>query len=406
MPSALFSTNSDATNQGYDGAESEVLNFALRSASGVRKWQLQVFSASGFNTGNAIIDNPPRQSTGATELVLDNLNGIQGQLVPAASPVSAIACALPAGEFPAWIVRSIVNDGFNDNGAYDPSLVSERMVVIRDGNGNRAVPPTERTQYHDDGWTEALESVRDSVQVPEGGGAGRIGDLGLEFSPTFLWNGNGGLVDESGNGNDLVLDAGATLNVDVEPGSRGLFLNSNHRHRSASSGVYRHLGDMTLITIFRLINGAPYADEGFIVACAGESDSSTENALYGFRIKDRGIGTYSLEWFQEDGPGTNRTYEVSSADGVIIQDDTTVMVTWVRENSRVRAYVNRDAFGSESPVLPDPTDGSLSIIRTPGFTTPNLGAVLKAIKVIPSPLDLTGVRSEWDIGMGPRFGAS
>lgn len=160
MASAQFSIESDSTNQGFDATDGQAVSFQLRSSAGVNRWQLQVFAAAGFSTGNPILDNPPRQSTGATEVTLDNGAGDTGQLVTASAPTAAITSTLPSGESSSWIVRSLVNGGRNAQGALDPSLIAERMIVIRDGNGTRAPVATETTQYHDDGWCEAIETMR------------------------------------------------------------------------------------------------------------------------------------------------------------------------------------------------------------------------------------------------------
>lgn len=163
MPSALFSINSDLTNQGFDATDGQALTFALRDSAGVSSWQLECFSAAGFDSGNSILDNPPRQSTGATELTLDNGAGDTGQLVAASAPSASITCTLPSGESSSWMLRSVVNGGLDAQGRPSASLIQERIVVIRDGNGTRAVIATETTQYHDDGWAEALETIRGAI---------------------------------------------------------------------------------------------------------------------------------------------------------------------------------------------------------------------------------------------------
>lgn len=162
MPSASFSIESDLTNQGFDATDGQTLTFQLRNPAGVSTWQLSTFAAAGFSTGNSIVDNPPRQSTGATELVLDNGAGDTGQLVTAQAPSASITVTLPS-ESSSWILRSVANGGYNNQGEPDASLIAERMVVIRDGNSTRAVVATESTQYHDDGWAEAFEGIRGAL---------------------------------------------------------------------------------------------------------------------------------------------------------------------------------------------------------------------------------------------------
>lgn len=160
MPSANFSINADLSDQGFDAAEGQTLSFKLRSTQGVGRWTLQVFDATLFSEQASIESNPPRQSPGATELELDDGNGNTGQLLTIPLVSGTVTTDLPTGEAPSWIVRSVANNGYAADGTFDPSLVSERIVSIPDGNGNRAIVATERTQYHDDGWVEAFNRLK------------------------------------------------------------------------------------------------------------------------------------------------------------------------------------------------------------------------------------------------------
>lgn len=181
MTDALFRVDEDSGDQGFDAVNGQVLTFTLKTLplSGVRTWELQAYDADSFVPTSRIDRNPPRQSTGAPELVL--VGATSGQRVsPAAGPSGQITCELPASGSHSWILRSIINGGQRlmpgGQTVDDASLIHERLIAIRDDNGARKIVPTETTQYSDDGWTDAVNAV---LGVPGslalGGGILQIG---------------------------------------------------------------------------------------------------------------------------------------------------------------------------------------------------------------------------------------
>jgi hypothetical protein len=154
---ALFSIDLDLTNQGKDVLHSAVLTLRLRQSPpvGVNSTVYQVFDPLAFDPGLPISANPPRSSPGAPTLTL--VGATSGQSVSPAVPDGPVTVTMPGAGVYAWIVRCIVNGGVT-LGVPDPNLLWERMVVIRDPSGRRAVVATERTQYSDDGWAEAFAS--------------------------------------------------------------------------------------------------------------------------------------------------------------------------------------------------------------------------------------------------------
>jgi hypothetical protein len=186
MPTALFTVNDDTSDQGYDADAEDVLTLRLKQLppAGVATVLFQVWSPGGFDSALGIAANPPRSSPGAPQLTLEGATS-----GPSVSPVAidgTVAVALPSEVGNSWIVRCVVNGGMGTlpDGRTGPvaGLVHERMIAVRDGNGCRAVIPTETTQYDDDGWAGALNEMRTLL----GGGAGGVPDpltVGAIFGP-------------------------------------------------------------------------------------------------------------------------------------------------------------------------------------------------------------------------------
>lgn len=168
MADALFTINADSSNQGFDATNAQVLSLRLKTlpVSGVQRVLFQVFDPTGFNPDvDDLVGNPPRSSPGAPTLTL--VGATSGQAVSPASVDGIVNVTMPASGSHSWIVRCSVNGGVgtlpDGRTGPRPELIHERMIVIRDANGNRAVVATEQTQYSDDGWAGALEEMRASI---------------------------------------------------------------------------------------------------------------------------------------------------------------------------------------------------------------------------------------------------
>jgi hypothetical protein len=186
MPTALFTINADSSDQGYDAEAEDVLTLRLKQLppAGVATVLFQVFRAGGFDPDLGIAANPPRSSPGAPQLTL--AGATSGQAVSPVAVDGAVTVTLPSEAGHSWIVRCVVNGGMGTlpdgrTGAV-AGLVHERMIAVRDGNGCRAVVPTETTQYDDDGWAGALNEMRTLL----GGGGGGVSDpltVGTIYGP-------------------------------------------------------------------------------------------------------------------------------------------------------------------------------------------------------------------------------
>lgn len=167
MADALFTINADSSDQGYDADPEEVLVLRLKNlpVAGVNTVVFQTFAPASFDSSLGIASNPPRSSPGAP--VLDLVGATTGQSVSPVALDGEVEVELPV-DSASWILRCVVNGGMTTLGdgrtVPDPSLIHERMVVIRDANGLRAVVATETTQYSDDGWAGALEEQRVFLQ--------------------------------------------------------------------------------------------------------------------------------------------------------------------------------------------------------------------------------------------------
>ena len=161
MNLARFLINGSAsTPGGFDGANGQVLTFALEASAGVvQRWTLEVYSP-----GDAA---SPLASKGAPLLSL--VGASTGQKVDAATPASTISTTLPGSGAHSWIVRSTVNGGLDAYGKPQPSLVYQRIITIRSGNGRRKIIASESTEYAPGGWADAQN---DDVEAPGGGGGG------------------------------------------------------------------------------------------------------------------------------------------------------------------------------------------------------------------------------------------
>jgi hypothetical protein len=157
MADALFTVNGDVSNQGYDADPLEVLTLALKTqpVSGVSTVRFQIFDPANFDPGEDIILNPPRKAKLSPNLVFDNGDATGSSLSPLTVD-GDVTLTMPADRFHAWLVRCVVNGGMralaDGRVVSDPSLIHERMIVVKDLDGNRPIVATETTQYEDDGW--------------------------------------------------------------------------------------------------------------------------------------------------------------------------------------------------------------------------------------------------------------
>src|SRR6187551_212098 len=175
MADALFTINGDSSDRGYDAdpLEELVLQLKTQPPSGVQTVRFQVWDAAAFDPSLDPLSNPPRKSKGAPDLVLQGATS--GPNVSPSSVDGEVTVELPADDRVAWIVRCDVNGGQAtlDDGrvVFDPRLVHERLIAVRDGNGVRPIIATETTPYDLDGWAGEFAVIEGPPGPAGAGGA-------------------------------------------------------------------------------------------------------------------------------------------------------------------------------------------------------------------------------------------
>lgn len=193
---ALFDCNDDGVDAGFFGALSSSVNFTLRNPSGIYSWLLQVWSPDGFAYGIPLYDNPPPASKGAPLLTL--VGDTSGQSVTK-DRNGVITSTFPGAGINSWLVRSIVNGGFDRFGKPDPNLFHERLIANLGPITNLHKPViTELQQFEPNSWAGVISDLIDALEAGGGGGGGLVvGGVPL-FGDVPTWNGSGAVWQPAG----------------------------------------------------------------------------------------------------------------------------------------------------------------------------------------------------------------
>jgi hypothetical protein len=249
---ALFDIEADGGDRGYDATNGQVLTLRLRTPPpSLTSVLFQVYDPAGFNAELGIAANPPRQSKGAPNLTL--VGATSG---PAVSPVTLdgdVTVQMPFDGWHSWLVRCVVNGGMrtlpNGKQVIDPTLMHQRMIVVRSPAGRRKIVITETTEYEIDGWPGGLN------EVPEGEGEGGGGlPAGSYVGQPVSWNGvewvpsSTLLVDQisdvNGDGSTLQLgptaslQSGEQVSISVANGASYSLNLSNHSFGSRNGAGF------------------------------------------------------------------------------------------------------------------------------------------------------------------------
>jgi hypothetical protein len=232
------------------------------------------------------------------------------------------------------------------------------------------------------------------------------------FSPVLLCQFNDTLADTSGNGLNLVVDAG-TVNsgsyVNVVSGDaclRGLSFDGATRLKHASDPRLQITGDITVEFILVLKETPqPESTVAPIVTYTGGVDdtSSTVNYLWHTYVDDALLPA----WFSEHGVGVNDSF-IGTAPVRGVDQLQHFAVT--RTSNVIRFYSNGVQVGAASSALTTPTDGSASLLFVGG--TGGTGSTerfytrfyMSSLKVIASALTAAQVKSEYNRTLGGRLG--
>ena len=234
------------------------------------------------------------------------------------------------------------------------------------------------------------------------------------FSPVGLWQFNQSLVDGSGNGFTLTVDAGTESYVLMEQRLWGIRLD-NCRLTHAFDPLLHQLGDMT-IGMFLMWETQP-GGYTIITFSGGESDaSSTLNYNYTIALSPNGIVSPITDrvpsWFSEHGVGVNDIYTVATATGkpLLLPPPGVLFHLMVTRTSNViQFYVDGVPFGPASGVLTATDDGSASMLWFGGIagTGParlQTGTVCSSAVIIPSALTADQVKAYYNRTLGPFKG--
>jgi hypothetical protein len=189
MVDALFDIESDGEDRGFDAETNQALTLTLRTnPSSAATVRFQIWDPAGFDPAQDIIVNPPLKSKGAPDL---NLNGstVGTSVAPAGGVNGTVTLTMPEQDFVGYLVRCVVNGGqtvlADGRVVPDPRLVHERMIVVRDGNGDRPIIATETLQYESPhGWAGAFKPglPGDPGSTGPTGAAGATGPTGATGS--------------------------------------------------------------------------------------------------------------------------------------------------------------------------------------------------------------------------------
>lgn len=257
MASALFDIENDGEDRGYDATSSTTLHLRLRSADGVSGVQFQIWDPTRFDPSLSPEANPPFKSKGAPLVDLDNGVATGKTLSPVGLTGEITLHLEEDASFAAWILRCIVNGGKTQIGGRvvdDPSLVHERMIVVRDQFNQRPIIATETLQYESpDGWAGAfvpgLEGL-DGATGPTGpsgatgptGGTGATGTSGAADFRVFE------LTEDFVGGTDVSGSASSGTHIGIYQTASGTWHVSGHGSVTENVGSPDHPGVAALIS--------------------------------------------------------------------------------------------------------------------------------------------------------------
>lgn len=246
------------------------------------------------------------------------------------------------------------------------------------------------------------------------GGVGEILRHDTRFSPVGLWQFNQSLLDESGNGFTLTVDAGTESYVLMDQRLWGIRLD-NCRLTRAFNALLHCVSDMT-IQMFLMWEAQP---GGFpIISFTGGSSDVSSTLNYNYQIALSPNGTVSPitdrvpSWFSEHGLGLNDIYTVATAGGkALLLPPPGVLfdLTATRLANVIQFYLNGTPFGPASSALTATDDGSAAQlwfggIAGTGTASVQTGTVLSSAVIIPFALTAAQVKAEYNRTLGPFLG--
>lgn len=224
-------------------------------------------------------------------------------------------------------------------------------------------------------------------------------------TPILLYNGT--LNDESGNGHDLVLQAGSIAYADIMPGVPSLYLQNGTRLGvSGLDSQYQITGDVTIMASI-VVDGTPTSNTT-VISCSGNAETEATNKLYGchFQAASNTTGQrLSMAW--EHSTGSNDNYNTNTPDSLPPVHVLNQMV-WRRTGTVADCLVNGVPWGgAKSTGLSAASGGSSSPVFIGANTvtgTNDCRMMIMSIQVIASSLSDAQIKAEFNRTMGPVFG--
>jgi len=154
--SAKFTINdSPSASRGFDAVHGQTLTLRLEALVPAEIWLVR-FEA--YYPGDP---SGPFASKDAPVLSFEPENGIPD------TPDGAVTVVMPAEGCHSFALRCIVNQGVDRaTGAVVLDWTFERIVAIRNAAGLRKTLPDESTQYHERGWSDAINEMVDVSATP------------------------------------------------------------------------------------------------------------------------------------------------------------------------------------------------------------------------------------------------
>lgn len=318
---------------------------------------------------------------------------------------------------PKWIGKPLVMSKMTGTGIATVKASGNPAPLI-DGSpsGIQVTAAGARTFYTDGSnwYSDVQASVASTVAAFSGTGIGEIGLHDTTYSPVGLWQFQDTLADSSGNGFDVTVDAGTLSFMPLAQRMRGVRLDGLRLTRPYTT-LLAIKGDMTIemMSVLEKSDGG-----GVVIAYTGGADDTSSIYNYQYQISvNTGIGitpgSRGVSWLSEHGVGVNDLYVPTML--ALPPPGEPFHFATSRINNKAQMYLNGKPFGTLSPTLLTPTDGSVAALfiggtgRASGLTSPVdtvAGMCVTSLKIVPTGLDAAAVKSEYARTLGPFLGTN
>lgn len=238
---------------------------------------------------------------------------------------------------------------------------------------------------------------------------GALQYLDTTYAPIGLWNFDGTLADQSGNGNDLTNAAGQMAFADVVPGKLGLYLLAGTRYQTAAAvPLLQRTGDMSMVCIAQQDSAVNLT---VLAGYAGPGETQPDNILYQLAYEaylSTDLTPRRLRYFHEFGAGVNVSFS-SSLTVSLPPVHNIVFLGFTRIANVVQLYVNGLPFGAPSAALTPPDGGAGANTRYlfgASDTSTTVGSTFVAFShaLYGGGLSAAQMKDLYNLTLGPAFG--